>query len=593
MKKNQIDGSRRKVLGALAAAPVAWLTGCGAGEESGERLESESSALTGAELQALCNAFYAMSNRIDIRISMNPASWDALRTAQPNGGICNWDFPPDQDRFATFEADSVTVSGSAFSSSIPTIQRVGIQKKSFCGSFHTVTPCLKLDFGEFIGSNEALIESFLGTSHLLLNNCLQDPSFIRQPLAYYLFKQAGLPYSRGNFARVFVNNALIGVYLNLEPIRKRHIENNFGRSTGNLYEFELTDDFTSSRMAFIDVEKVHAFTNKVDLSKTASELAVLGLNGVNRNFDVNQFIKFHAMEFLLKHWDSYDGGVAGRGNNTYVYNDVLDPAAERRFKFIPWGTDAILRPERKFGIEDPSRSSIVGGLVRGNATTAGQLRAQIATYANTVFSRANLEGPIKQFIDQMQSTLATLGAVPIDTGFPNVPANIAEVRQQLGLVRSAAFVLAGISSPSYYLKDPNTGDCMRASATQHFPSNSTTDFEVVHRAPVPDANDRWTFDGASFTNEASQGHLRCSASLSAAPGHLAVYTTPTPDTGDGRQTFRIYADMPNSFCVSGTFKLRNDGTGQFLKFATDAPSGTGAQRVYQTSQADASNLVIY
>ena len=55
-----------------------------------------------------------------------------------------------------------------------------------------------------------MIEALIGSRYLTLNNTIQDRSYIRQPLGYKLLAMAGLPNSRCNFARVFVNGTLIG-----------------------------------------------------------------------------------------------------------------------------------------------------------------------------------------------------------------------------------------------------------------------------------------------------------------------------------------------------------------------------------------------
>ena len=87
---------------------------------------------------------------------------------------------------------------------------------------------------------------------------------------------AGLPNSRCNFARVFVNGTLIGqgvggvnspgIFVNAEPVMQRYIERNFnGNMNGNLYELEHSDDFVSERLPFIGSESLSKFNNKADL----------------------------------------------------------------------------------------------------------------------------------------------------------------------------------------------------------------------------------------------------------------------------------------------------------------------------------------
>ena len=83
--------------------------------------------------------------------------------------------------------------------------------------------------------------------------------------------------------------------------------------------------------------------------------------------DLDQFIKIYAMEFFLKHWDGYSDNT----NNTYIYNDVRAVEApgenDVKFKFIPWGIDQTLQPDRPFTLSTEGR---IAGLVR-SARTGG------------------------------------------------------------------------------------------------------------------------------------------------------------------------------------------------------------------------------
>ena len=124
------------------------------------------------------------------------------------------------DRFDWYRTTSVTISGTKFPKA-NTFSNPGIIKKSYCGSFSTTKPALRLDFAHYVPANEKAVEAVIGTQYITLNNCVQDYSYIRQPLGYNLFKQAGLPYARCNFAKVVVNGTNMGVYVNLEPMKKR------------------------------------------------------------------------------------------------------------------------------------------------------------------------------------------------------------------------------------------------------------------------------------------------------------------------------------------------------------------------------------
>jgi hypothetical protein len=586
MTLKKFDRRRRDVLGAMLGVP---LVGCAAeGLEEPVGLDVE--ALTKQESM---DRFYDMGNVVTIRITMPAAKWEELRSAEPLGGQCNWD--ETRDRFAWYEATSVEVSGTAFPASAQTFSRVGIKKKSFCGSLSTSRPALKLDFGKYLSSNTAPVEALIGTRYLTLNNNKQDESHVRQPLGYLLYKLAGLPYSRCNFVKVYVNGELLGtgMYLNLEPIRERYIEKNFaGNLSGNLYEIEK-DDFLESRVSFVDVENLSRFTDRKDLTVATRHVAQNGLAGMAQVFDMPHFLKMMAMEYLLKHWDGYTTNI----NNTYLYNDVSavsNPAVGNcKFKLIPWGIDQILRRSQKFKISD---EFLLGRLVRNDATRRTQLIDQIRVYRQTVFDRGTQATVLAPFLDQMESIL-------VAAGVPNVSAEIAIVRQQLKLVRSGAYYIAGLPATSeVYVIDDSTGNCLHASDSETIPADvvNPLNWEVYQRAPEDSRSDRWFFThpgsgffaGNRLLNVKYSRPLHSSGSVRSSANHLLNYTTTSEDTLGSKVYYQEFIDS-NSYETTGHFRLRNERTGLYLKFGTDDLTPDGRPRVYQAPVAEATTLFVY
>src|SRR6201991_2735070 len=256
-----------------------------------------------AQQQQALDALYAIDNVLTVKITMPQGDWDAVRTEQPKGGVCNFEWTGGA-RYTWRKATSVEISGTSFPART-TFADVGVKKKSFCGSINSDKPCLHVDFGKFRDANVAQIEALIGSRYVTLNNSIQDRSYVRQPLGYRLLGMAGLPHSRCNFARVLVNGTPIGqglpgvnspgIYVNAEPIMKRYIERNFGNMKGNLYELEHHDDFVRERLDFIGVESLSKFDNKADLKFADDRIAADGVAGAAQMFDLDQFIKLQAM----------------------------------------------------------------------------------------------------------------------------------------------------------------------------------------------------------------------------------------------------------------------------------------------------------
>ena len=441
----------------------------------------------------------------------------------------------------------------------------------------------------------------IGSRYLTLNNTIQDPSFVRQPLGYTLLGMAGLPHSRCNFARVFVNGQPIGqgvagvnspgIYVNAEPVMKRYIERNFnGNMKGNLYELEHRDDFVSSRLPFIAAESLSEFDDKADLKFAVDHIAANGLAGASQMLDLDQFIKVYAMEFFLKHWDGY----AGNTNNTYIYNDVnavAVPGVDNvKFKIRSLGASTrSSSPERHFKM---GTDGLIAKLVRDDAGRFTQLIDQIRTYRETVFSREIQQTMLKPMIDKMEALL-------LGFGVPNAVSQIAIVRQQLRLAESAGYLCAGVpgNSSVYVLKD-DTSECLHASNTEGIPAGTPNppNFEVYHR-PLPDNNDPtdlWSFNdlgnGKSITNQAYGRVLHASNTLVTGQGHKYLYTCPATNDDHAEEFSIVPVDTPDRFTFSGYFKLASIRTGLGATYGSET-TPAGRPRIYQDS--DGSTLYFY
>ncbi|MFV8162752.1 CotH kinase family protein [Mycobacterium sp. 134] len=542
-----------------------------------------------AQQQKKLDALYATDNVLTVRIAMAQADWDAVRTEQPDGGICNFDWDGGS-RYTWRKAASVEISGTAFPARAE-FSDVGVKKKSFCGSINSEKPCIHLDFGKFSDTSEERAEDLLGSRYLTLNNSIQDLSYVRQPLGYHLLGMAGLPHSRCNLVRVFVNGTPIGqgfpgvnapgVYVNAEPIMKRYIERNFGNMKGNLYEIEHRDDFVADRLRLIATEDLSAFDNKADLKFAIGHIADHGIAGAAEVFDIDQFIRLYAMEFFLKHWDGYSNNT----NNTYVYNDVTAVEAPGlgniKFKLIPWGIDQTLRTDHRFKL---GGAAVLAQLVRDDAARREQLFDQIRTYRDTIFSRQSQQTVLKPLLDQLENVVA-------DLGVPGAAAQVATVRQQLRLAESAAYVLTGIpDNTTVYLLNEEAGAALHASNSETIPPGAAVreNFEVYHW-PLKDDNDPadlWRITDAgggrkTLTSQASGRVLHASDSMTTDQGHKYLYTC-APANGDHAEEFAVVpsASAPADFAYSGYLRLVSARTNLHATYGMDLTPG-GRARVHQ------------
>jgi len=259
---------------------------------------------------------------IEVSIELPAADWDALRmqtrSVSDVFGMCPTG--PHPNPFSTFRA-TVTVDGQRLTD-------VGIRKKGFYGSLDAAKPSLKIKTDEFVAD-----QRLFGLKTLTLNNAKQDPSLIKQCLAYQVFDKAGLPSSRCNFARVRVNGNDLGIYVNVESVNKPFLRRHFASDAGNLYEGALSDFRPQWTLTF-DKKTNDSDPDRSDLEEMSTALAKPDaelLAALDPLVDVEQFLDYWAAEVLIGHGDSY----SGLANNFFVYDDPTTG----RFNFMPWGVD--------------------------------------------------------------------------------------------------------------------------------------------------------------------------------------------------------------------------------------------------------------
>ena len=204
-------------------------------------------------------------------------------------------------------------------------------------------PGLSLKFNEFTSGQE-----FHGLSKVNLNNCLQDPSYMREVLAAQLFHDAGLPAARVASVRVQLNGRELGFYNLVEGVNKGFLKREFGFAGGNLYEGE-TKDIDQH----LDQENGDDVSQKdlLELAAAARTPRADRLTKLGAVLDVDQFTRFLAMEMLLGSVDGY----AFTKNNYRVYHQPKTG----RMLFMPHGLDATFG---KAVVTPPTGSLLVNAL---------------------------------------------------------------------------------------------------------------------------------------------------------------------------------------------------------------------------------------
>ena len=193
-----------------------------------------------------------------------------------------------------------------------------------------------------------------GMTRINLKAMYNDPSQMREALAWRLFGLADIPAPRHTYAKLAFGTRYRGLFSVIEHVDKKFLRDHFGRNfRGNLYktgyrdiggahlEYRTAPDGDDSgRQYFIpgSAERTYRLqTNKNNPeASTYDDLACfirtingIGLGGgegrfegdafresVDRIMNVNAFLRWAAVNMLLGSWDNYYAS----GSNYYLYN---------------------------------------------------------------------------------------------------------------------------------------------------------------------------------------------------------------------------------------------------------------------------------
>lgn len=331
-------------------------------------------------------SLYPSNRLLNVEVMINPADWTALRREHqdlftkpaPTNG-------PRPDPYHYFKG-TVIIDGQR-------VENVGIRKKGFLGSANAHRPSLKFNFGKYTPGGQ-----FRGIDMMTLNNNDQDGSQLKQFLAYRLFQAGGVESPRCGLARVTVNGKYLGVYSHVESVDKQFVGGRYASGGGNLYEGQ-GGDFREGFAHLFDKK-----TNKKEANFADIQALTVALRADDKDLiaalakivDVDQYVRYWAMECLIGHRDSYSGNQ----NNFLVYHEPVSG----QFKFIPWGTDGAFEwRENKYSqFKRPDSVKAEGYLAyRLYRHPEGQVRfrRQLQTFLDTVWDEERWITELKRGAD--------------------------------------------------------------------------------------------------------------------------------------------------------------------------------------------------
>lgn len=203
-------------------------------------------------------------------------------------------------------------------------------------------------------------DKLVGMQRLNLKSMYNDPSQMREAIAWPLFGRIGIPAARHTYARVAINGGYQGLYSLIEQVDKSFLRDHFGESfRGNLYKAYCGDvgcatlehrtgpdgddsgkqyftrhdhpDLTYRLKTNEDDDAQNGYDDLAALIRAIPDPAKIG-----KLFDVRGFLRWAGLNVLLGSWDNYFATPA----NYYLYNS--GSYHEPYFTFIPWDYDNCL-----------------------------------------------------------------------------------------------------------------------------------------------------------------------------------------------------------------------------------------------------------
>ena len=180
-------------------------------------------------------------------------------------------------------------------------------------------------------------QNYQGYKDIKLSNVFADPSFVREALSYELMQSyADLP--RANFANVYVNDTLQGLYTNTEAVTKSFGKRRFFSESGNNTFVKGNAPLMqggSPSLVYVGLDST-AYQKSYEINSTYGwkELVhfIDTLNNkpaeIEKILDVDRALWMHAFNILFVNLDSYTGGFT---QNYYLWRDD-----NRRFCPIIW-----------------------------------------------------------------------------------------------------------------------------------------------------------------------------------------------------------------------------------------------------------------
>jgi hypothetical protein len=261
------------------------------------------------------SSFYDLSTIQRIEITFTQPNWDYMLDTAKAGS----------DGYII--ADKVKINGIEFSN-------VGVKYK---GNSSYNPSRIKNPF--HIELDTYTDQNYSGYTDIKLSNAYRDPSFLREVLSYKIAREY-MHAPQSNFANVYVNNQLLGLYSNSESVGKKFVKKHFGSKSntfikcnpitgagpGNHSYPNLVYLGADSALYYAryELESDYGWSDLINLCDTLKD----HITNIEEILNVDEVLWMLAFDNILVNLDSYLGQFS---QNYYLYKDDY-----HRFRPIIW-----------------------------------------------------------------------------------------------------------------------------------------------------------------------------------------------------------------------------------------------------------------
>ncbi len=201
----------------------------------------------------------------------------------------------------------------------------------------------KISFNSFVNGRQ-----FHGIEKLNLNGEHNDPSVIRSKLAADIYRDIGMPASRANHAKMYINGNYYGLYVSVEHIDEEFLKKRFTDDSGNLWKCLYPADlkylgsdpnlYKNLKNGTIPAYELSTNEDAGDFSALAKLIDIINntptaslADSLEQYLHVYRVLQYLAVNTLVGSWDDYRSLM----NNYYLYYIP----SEKRFTIIPYDYD--------------------------------------------------------------------------------------------------------------------------------------------------------------------------------------------------------------------------------------------------------------